>query len=394
MSMIIAADISSQINQWVDTAGPLAKYIGALLIFLIGKFVAKRVGNAIGKVAGRAGLDQKLSKYLGGAGASPSGMIGSLVGGILLLFVIIFALDFAGLSNVTQPLNDLLGKFLGIIPNIVGAGIVGFLFFILAKVISGIVLSLLQATKVDERLGMDAEKGPIANGLSTVVFALLVLFGLASALNILGIEAISKPVSGIVDSIIGAVPNIILAAAILTIGVFIAGLVRRIVTNLLVGINADQLPAKMGLNVPTEGSRSLSSIVGLITFTSIVVMMAAAALKELRIDILSDASENIFSGYFNILIALIIVGAGIIAAKYAYGALADKNIILARVAKFGIIIMSSVAALNRSGIAPEITGAPYQALVTAAALALGLGGAIAIGLGGKDFVARFLEKKG
>ncbi len=393
--ILLAADISSQVMQWLDSLGPIAKYVGALLIFLIGKFIAKGVGKGIGKAAAKSGMDDKLSKYLGDSNTTASGLIGKLVGLVLFLFVLIFALDFAGLKGVTQPLNDLLGGFLGVIPNLVGAGIIAYITFILAKVIKEIILSVLQAARADERLGMDTEKAPIANGVGGVAYGIVALGGLTAALGVLGIDAISKPVAQIFQSILDAVPNILIAGIILTIGVFVAKIVREILTNLLEGIGADELPAKMGLtNIPAEGSRSVSSVVGLVSFISVIVLMAAAAINELNIEILSTASENIFSGYFNILIAILIIGVGIMASGYAYRALADKNLMLAKIAKIAIIAISSVAALQRSGIAPEVTGAPFQAVVYGLGLALGLGGAIAIGLGGKDYVSRFLDKKG
>ena len=392
--MVLAADIAAEASQWLDSLGPIAKYIGALLIFLIGKIIAKSIGKGIGKAAANSGLDDKLSKYLGNSSTTASGFIGTLVGLVLFLFVLIFALNFAGIQGVTQPLNDLLGGFLGVIPNLVGAGIIAYIAFILAKVVKELILNVLQAARADERLGMDAEKAPLANGAAGVAYGVVALGGLTTALGILGIDSITKPVADIFDSIMGALPNILIAAVILTIGVFVAKIVRQILTNLLEGIGADDLPAKMGLNVPTEGSRSLSAVVGLIAFISVIVLMSAAAIRELDIAILSDASENIFSGYFNILTAILIFGAGLMGAKFAYGALADKNLLLAKIAKITIIVITGVAALQRSGIAPEVTSAPYQALITALGLALGLGGAIAIGLGGKDYVARFLERKG
>lgn len=393
--LIISSELSSQIMQWLESLGPIARYIGAFFIFLIGKVVAKSIGKGIGKAIAKSGVDDKLSKYLGGSNTSASGLIGKLVGLVIFLFVLIFALDFAGLKDVTEPLNNLLSGFLNVIPNLVGAGIIAYITFILAKVIKEILLNVLQAARADERLGMDAEKAPIANGIGGVAFGLIALGGLTAALGVLGIEAISTPVTQIFQTILNSIPNILIAGIILTIGVFVAKIVREILTNLLQGIGVDQLPAKMGLsNIPTEGKNSVSSIVGLISFISVIVLMSAAAINELKIEILSQASANIFSGYFNLLIAILIIGAGLMASGYAYRALADKNLLLARVAKIAIIAISSVAGLQRSGIAPEITGAPFQAIVYALGLALGLGGAIAIGLGGKDYVARFLEKKG
>ena len=392
--LILSTDLSAQIMQWFESLGPIAKYIGALIIFLLGKMIAKGIGKGVGKAAANSGMDDKLSKYLGGSNTSASGLIGKLVGLVLFLFVLIFALDFAGLQGVTQPLNDLLGGFLNVIPNLVGAGIIAYITFVLAKVIKEIILNVLQAARADERLGMDAESAPIANGLGGVAYGIVALGGLTAALGVLGIEAIATPVAQIFQTILDAIPNILIAGVILTIGVFVAKIVREILTNLLQGIGADELPAKMGLtNVPSEGNRSVSSVVGLVAFVSVIVLMAAAAINELDIEILSQASASIFSGYFNILLAILVLGAGIMASGYAYRALADKNLLLAKIAKVAIIAISGVAALQRSGIAPEITGAPFQAIVFALGLALGLGGAIAIGLGGKDYIARFLEKK-
>ena len=165
-----APDIAGTIKSWFDAIGPLGKYLGALVIFLIGSIVAKTLGKTTTNVT--SGLDTKLSKYVGDGGTSVSSLIGLLVRYVLLLFVIIFALDFAGLSQVTQPLNDLFGKFMGYIPNLVGAGIVGYLFFFLANVIKTILSNVLEAAKIDERLGFASGNAPVAKGLSTAAFPL------------------------------------------------------------------------------------------------------------------------------------------------------------------------------------------------------------------------------
>ena len=386
-----APDIAATIKSWFDAIGPLGKYVGALVIFLIGSIVAKTLGKTVTKVT--SGLDSKLSKYVGDSETSVSGLIGLLVRYVLLLFVIIFALDFAGLSQVTQPLNDLFGKFMGYIPNLVGAGIVGYLFFFLANVIKTILTNVLEAAKIDERLGFASGNAPVAKGLSTAAFALILLMGITAALNILKIDAISAPVQGIVDSVFAAIPNILVAVVVLGIGIFVASLVRDLITNLLSGIGADSYPERIGLNMPTEGSRSVSAMAGLLVFVSIVVIMAAAALEALKIEMLSGIAGKIVPGYFNVLLALLIIGVGLLAARYAYNALSGKSPLLAKIAKIAIIVVSAIAALNRSGIAPDITGAPYQAALTGLALALGLGGGIAFGLGGKDAVHQWLAKK-
>ena len=250
------------------------------------------------------------------------------------------------------------------------------------------------AAKIDERLGFVSGNAPLSKGLATAAFAFILLIGVTAALGTLGIDAISKPVQGIVESVFSAVPKILLAAVVLGIGVIIAGLVKNLIVNLLQGIGADTLPARMGINLPTEGSKSLSAMVGSLVSISIIVIMAASALKALDIKMLGSIADSIVPGYFNVLLALLLIGAGIIGGKYVHGLLVQKNALLAKIAQAVIIVMTSVAALNRSGIAPDITGAPYQAALTGLALALGLGGGIAFGLGGKDAVHSWLEKRG
>ena len=125
--------------------------------------------------------------------------------------------------------------------------------------------------------------------------------------------------------------------------------------------------------MPTEGKSSLSNVVGLVVMISVAVVMVSAAIKELKIDLLSDASVGFVGLYFNIVLAAIILGAGILFSKYAYKNLADKNITLAKVIRAVIIVVSAVVALDRTGLAPELTGLPYQFAIYALATAFGIG---------------------
>ncbi|MGJ8633261.1 MAG: mechanosensitive ion channel [Luteolibacter sp.] len=387
-----ATEIAGTVQQWFDALGPIGKYIGALLIFLIGSAITKTIGKAVTKLS--KGLDGKLSKYVSDSGGTISGLLGTLVRYVLLVMVIIFALDFAGMSQATRPLTDMLGKFFTYIPNIIGAAIVGYLFYFLANIVKTILMSVFGAAKIDERLGFVNGNAPLSKGISTAAFALILLVGIASSLTILKIEAISAPVQGVVDSLFSAVPYILFAAVLLAVGILVASLMKKFITNLLQGLGVDSYPQRIGLNIPAEGSKSVSSMVGILVFVSILVIMASSALKVLNIEMLADVADSLVPGYFNVLLSLLILGAGLMAARYVYSLLSGNNILLAKIARIAIIVIASVAALSRSGIAPDVTSAPYQAALSGLALALGLGGGIAFGLGGKDAVQRWLEKRG
>lgn len=92
------------------------------------------------------------------------------------------------------------------------------------------------------------------------------------------------------------------------------------------------------------------------------------------------------------LLAIIIFGAGCLAASFAHKNLADKNSVLATAAKVAILILTSAVALQRTGLAPDLTGLPYEYAIYALATAIGIGGSIALGLGGRSWVESKLEK--
>ncbi|NNC87966.1 MAG: mechanosensitive ion channel [Akkermansiaceae bacterium] len=394
VSLPLAALTGSVVQEWFDALGPLGRYLAALLIFFVGRFLAKAAGRIAGKSAARAGLDARLSKYVGTEGNSFSALVAKLFYYLLLLFVLIFALDFAGLNQVTQPLSNVFSKVFGFLPNLLGAGIIFFLGYVLAKVVRSIVQNVLAAAKLEQRIGMASGSNSLTNAIATVAFCLILLVITPAALAVLGIDEISAPILGIVNSITEAIPRILLAAALIAVGVFIARIVRNLVVNLLKGLGADTFPSRVGVSIPATGSRSVSEISGLVVFISIIVLISASAIDVLNIEILDQASSGIVGGYFNVLLAILILGAGLLGARYAHQAIADKNAALARVTRIAIIVLSVVVALDRSGIAPHLTGKPYEFGIYALALALGLGGAIAIGLGGKEYVHRWLEKRG
>ena len=149
----------------------------------------------------------------------------------------------------------------------------------------------------------------------------------------------------------------------------------------------------MGLTSSVEtGNKSVSGIVGIVTMVSIMVLFFSAAIEALDLPILQNAAGGLSTGYFNILIAILIFGAGFFAANFAHKKLVGNNAVMAKVTKIAILVVTSVVALNRTGLAPDLTGLPYEYAIYALAAAFGIGGAIAIGLGGRSWVESKLEK--
>ncbi len=382
------------IPNMLQTLGPVGSAIAAIVVFLIGKTIAKGISKLVEKSLSKSSLDDKLAKVLGSNAGSSEKMVGSFVYGLLLLFIIILALNIAGLKEVLAPLQSLLDQILAAIPKILVAGIVIYLGTVLAKIVKGLVGNVLNAARVDERLGNTSGETPISGAVSTALYCFIILLFLPVALGFLKMPELSEPIAGITENILGTIPNILIAGILIAVGVIIGQIAQKLITNLLSATGVDNFPAKMGLAIPASGKNSISGLAGLIVFISILVTVVATAIDKLQLGILSEASGFVLGGYWNVLIAVLIFGAGFVAAKFAYTQLADKNLVLAKVANGIILFVSAVVALNRSGIAPDITGLPFNVIVIALGFAAGIGGAIALGLGGKDFVARYLQKRG
>ncbi len=372
--------------------GTLGSVILALIVFLVLKKLAGILKSLLHKALSKTSLDDKLAAKLGYK-SDVSGMICTIVYLILVIYAAVIALDVAKLGKASEPLQGMLDSIFGYVPQIIGAAILLYILMFLANIVKQLLANVLEVAKVDERLG-SATGTPIANSLVAAAYGFLILLFIPAVLDVLAIDAISEPIKGIVSQVTGAVPKVILAGVLLAVGIMIGKIASGVVSNLLKGTGVDQAPTKIGLNVPTEGKAAISSIVGLIILVSIVVTVFTSAVSVLNIELLTSLSGMILGGYYNVLLAVLVFGAGFVGSKLAYNALVEKNPCLAKIARALIITVTSVVALSRAGIASELTSLPYQVAIYAAGVAFGIGGAIAIGLGAKTYVENFLSKRG
>jgi len=380
------------VNTIARVLGPFAPYIGALIVFLLAWLViCPFIRWSITKALSKTTWDDKLAKWAGNNPRNSERGVGQFFYYLSLLFFVVLALDIAGLKSVTEPLQALLDQFLQFIPGLVGAALILTIAVFVGKIVKNLLASFLNGVRLDQRLGSKPGTTPVSTAIVNAVFWLFILLILPAALQSVQLGTVAQPILNIVNLITAAIPNILLASLILAVGFLIAQIARKLVTNLLIAVGVDSWPSKIGLAVPVEGSRSVSSIVGYTVMISLIVLFASTAINTLNIELLEDASRGFVEGYFRILLAVLIFGAGLLLSRFAYENLADKNRLLAKIVRVSILVLTGVAALHRSQIIPQdLVELPYDAIIAAAAVALGVGGAIAIGLGGKDQVSRFL----
>src|SRR3546814_1661177 len=120
--------------------------------------------------------------------------------------------------------------------------------WIVARVVREVVTNLLVATNVD-RFTQENEgtRGIRLSQLGgTLVFILVIVPTIIAALDALRIEAISRPLTGMLDEFLLAVPNIVAAAVIVLLAWFIGRFVAPLVARLLANLGFDPLAERIG----------------------------------------------------------------------------------------------------------------------------------------------------
>lgn len=305
--------------------------------------------------------------------------IASLIKAVLTIFVLLAVLEHFGLTNVLEPLKSMVSKFTAAVPNIIGAGVIAYAGWIIAKIVSELVRAGLG--KVDEKIAQrtgnsDIQVSKLGGGL---VFAVILLPIVVSALGVLNIPAISDPASAMIQKLMAAVPNIIGAGIVLLVVFFAAKLVIFILSGILEGMNINALPEKIGIgNLFTDSFTPMRLVAGAIMFFSMLAA-AAAAVDILEIDVISSVFGKVLDFGGGLLVGGLILIIGNFLGNLAYRSLsAHGNAGLANIARVAILGLVLAMGLKAMGLADEIVtmafGFTLGSVAVAAALAFGLGG--------------------
>lgn len=360
-------------------SGKLGHALIGLLILIVGLLIVKFVASIFKKILGNVGFLERTNL------ASP---IASLVKAILTIFVLMAVLQHFGLTDVLAPLKGMVNKFLAAIPNIIGAGVIGYAGWVIAKIVSELVGVGLN--KVDRQLldktGNDNIK--VSKIGSSFMFAAILLPIAVAALGVLNIPAITVPASDMINKLMAAIPNIIGAGIILAVAYFVAKFVISILSSILDGMNIDSMPARLGVQgIFSESFTPTKLISGAIMFFSMLTA-ATAAVNTLGIDIISDIFAKILQFGGGILIGGIILLIGNFLSSLAYIKLSASNPTLAGVARIAILGLVLAMGLRAMGLADNIVNMAFGFTIGAVAIAASL----AFGFGGRDAAKKVADK--
>ena len=250
--------------------------IAALAIFIAGWVIALIVAAAVKKLLNRLGTNTRLSSAAGHAVIENRPdyevIIAKFVFWFVLIIAVVAALNVLDISGVSGPFSAMIGQFLIFVPNIIAAVVVGFVGWIIARLVRAGLGRILDQTQLDEKLSAQVGVSPISKNITDIVYWLILLLFLPIVLSILGLQGLLQPVQNMLNQAISFLPQIFIAGVIVFVGYLLAKIVRGIVEGLMGSLNLQAQAEKMGLFKNSNVSRLIGSVVfALIIITSLII---------------------------------------------------------------------------------------------------------------------------
>lgn len=383
----ISTPFANMVNQVLAF---IPNLIGAIAVGIIGWVVATVARTAINAALAKTSMDERLSAK---AGVKPmSSTIADMVYWFILLVVLTMVLGQLELDGLFAPLTNMVDKIFSFIPNILIAGVVFVVGYIIAKVVRGIVTNLVSTfdiQKLASKAGL-SEQNSLPNIAGSLAFLVVIIPTIIAALNALKIDVIARPATNMLNKIMEALPNIFMAAAILIVTFYVVRMVANIIKGLIENTQINQLPAKVGLQ-ETMGDKKVSDLVSYAIIFFAMLFAAIAAADLLGFEPISAIIAMFIAFGANIILGAVILFIGFWLANIIAGVVERSeqgSQFLANIVR--VLIMGLVLAmgLKAMGIADSIVNLAFGLTLGAVAVAF----ALSFGLGGQEAAARFLRK--
>lgn len=363
----------------------LPSTVGAILILVLGWFIAGVLKRLTTRLLKRTGIDNRLKSEK----VTLSKFIGKLVYFLVMIFVFMLALEKLGMQSVLDPVKNLLDGFLAFIPNIIGAGLVGYIGYMLATMVSELVgMSGDTIKSFTPKLGI-SEGIDLVGILKKVVFIFIFIPLLISALNILNMDAISGPATSILTQFFDAIPKVLLAAFILMLFVIGGRYLTQMVRGLLESLNLDSLTEKMHLK-GMIGNVDLPKVISNIVYFFIVIFGLLTAIEKLEFAQLTEVLDTVTNLSGKILFGLVIILIGnwvSVLAKNAFTKNED-NTFVAAIIRTAVLTIFLAMGLKTMGMADDIINLAFG--ITLGTIAVTV--ALSFGLGGRPAAGKQMEK--
>jgi hypothetical protein len=372
--------------------GPYAPRLIGAVILVVATWVVARV---LRSMVLRLGAARQIDVRIKSPGITEQlGEIAFWLVWLLALPALLGALQMEGLLT---PVQAMVTRMLGFLPNLFGAAVVFGVGFLAARIVRQVitgVLTVAGSERLASRLGLTSALGKdgLAGMVSLIAFVLMLLPVVAASLQPLALDSVTAPVSRLLDTVMALVPRLLAAAIIVAIAALVGRALASIVTAMLTGFGFNNLPGKLGLKGPLRmGGRSPAELAGTLVMLAVLLVAITQASEVLGFAILTATVATLGEVLARIAAAMVVVSVGLWLANLAAGMIAASRVANAAavglVAKAAILFFAGALALRQAGLPSEIVIIAFGSVVGA----LAIGVAIAIGVGGRHVAGRLLE---
>nr|WP_324615161.1 mechanosensitive ion channel [Nesterenkonia sedimenti] len=359
----------------------------ALVILAVTWLAARLVKWAVAKLVTKVPILQRGEDR----GESLGDALGQIAGLLIWLLGLVAILQVFALEQILHPVQELLRISLGFLPNIIAAGVIFFIGFVIARIVKQMIeatvgrvnfaglISRAQAAAQRTPQGTgahsasappqptEAEQGGhspgaaetnrrITSTIANLVFAIIVIVVAIAALQVMGISAISDPATEMLNIILNTIPAI---------------------------IGADRLAAELGIEPQRS---SVSAILAKVGHVAIVLFFAIMAARALNFPEVTAILNEVLALGGRVLFGAAIIGVGFFIANLLARTVGSGT--ASQIIRYGTLVLFIAMGLQFMGIADSIINLAFGALVVGGSLAA----ALDFGLGGRDAAARQLKK--
>lgn len=253
----------------------------AILILLVGWIIALIIAAGVKRLLQKVGTNHKLSSV---TARTPNieNLVSKLVFWFVMILAVVGSLNVLNISGVSDPFSNMVGRVLAYIPNLFAAVAVGFIGWIVARLVRAGLTNVLSRTELDEKLSSEVGVNALSSNIAEIFYWLVLLLFLPIVLSILGLTGLLIPVQNMVNEAIAYLPNLFIAGVILFVGYILAKIVRGIVEGLGNSLGLQTQAEKVGLFKNSNISKFLGSFVfAIIVITALIVAFEALGIQAI-----------------------------------------------------------------------------------------------------------------
>jgi hypothetical protein len=379
----------SSFFDFLNQNNPIINAIEALLLLLIGSFIARIISKGVGAGIRKTKIDEKLN------GAKLSLFFEKLIYILLMIMVLMASLELLGISNVLNPLNQMMVNFMSYVPNLIAAVLVFYIGYLLAKMVSDLIESV--GGKIQEIAVNKMKISPninVVSVLKNVIFIVIMFVVTTAAADTLQIESVSDPLREILTIVASYLVKIGGAILLVIVFAYTARFISNMLNELMTNFNIDMFAQMMGIS-KMMGGISITMIVSKLSFFFITYFGILEVVDILGFEPLTIILNDLLHVIGKILMGLLILLIGNFIANKVSKNLGknEEDKFVASVAKMAILALFLSIGLTQMDLGASIVNLAFGLILGAVALAIGLsyglGGQAAAGEHMRELIDRF-----